>query len=274
MFKIGVFSKMNKVTVKTLRYYDEIGLLCPSHVDETTGYRYYSGSQLPRLHRILALKQIGFSLNEIITAMAQEASTAEMIKQLEAKQEEISQNIEYERKKLMQVQSYLKILEQEALDMGYNVVLKELPEVIVASMRRIVPNYDTFNEIYPEMGAFMQEQKVKCTTPGYCFTLYHDGEYKEADIDVEICEAVIAPGKDSDKIKFKKLDSVPTAACVIHKGPYNTIGLAYSAVTKWIEENGYTVTEQPRESYIEGIWNKENPEEWITEIQVPVKANS
>lgn len=272
MFKIGVFSKMNKVTVKTLRYYDEIGLLSPSYVDDATGYRYYSGSQLPRLHRILALKQIGFSLHEIITAMSQDISTAEMLQHLQAKQVEISKNIAAERKKLLQVQAYLKILKQEANDMGYDVILKELPAVIVASMRRIIPDYNTFNEIYPEMGAYMMEQKVKCTTPGYCFTLYHDGEYKETNIDVEICEAVTAAARDSDKIKFKKVEAVPTAACVIHKGPYNTIGLAYSAVTKWIEENGYTVTGQPRESYIDGIWNKENPEEWITEIQVPVQA--
>lgn len=156
MFKIGVFSKMNKVTVKTLRYYDEIGLLSPSYVDDATGYRYYSGSQLPRLHRILALKQIGFSLHEIITAMSQDISTAEMLQHLQAKQVEISKNIAAERKKLLQVQAYLKILKQEANDMGYDVILKELPAVIVASMRRIIPDYNTFNEIYPEMGAYMQ----------------------------------------------------------------------------------------------------------------------
>ena len=113
MIKIGEFSKMNKVTVKTLRYYDEIGLLSPSHVDEATGYRYYSGSQRMRLQRILALKQIGFSLHEIITAMSQDISTGEMIQHLHAKQVEISQKIELERKKQMQVQEYLEILEKE-----------------------------------------------------------------------------------------------------------------------------------------------------------------
>jgi DNA-binding transcriptional MerR regulator len=115
---------------------------------ETTGYRYYSGSQIPLLHRILAPKQIGFSLHEIVSTMARDVSTNEIIKHLQIKQLEISQNIESERKKLRQVQAYLKILEQEAAHMDYNVILKELPSVIVASMRRTIPNYDAFNEIY------------------------------------------------------------------------------------------------------------------------------
>lgn len=155
--------------------------------------------------------------------------------------------------------------------MSYNVVLKELPEVIVASMRRVIPNYDAFYSIYPEMGEYMEAQKVKCATPDYCFTVYHDGEYKEADIDVEICQAVTDYAKDSDTVKFKKMDKVETAACAIHKGPYSTIGRAYGAVIKWIEENGYDIIGLPRESYYDGIWNKENPEDWITEVQFPVK---
>jgi effector-binding domain-containing protein len=94
----------------------------------------------------------------------------------------------------------------------------------------------------------------------------------ESDIDVEICEAVVAPGRDSEKIKFKRTEGYPTAACVIHRGPYNTIGLAYSTVMKWIEENGYEIAGHPRESYIDGCWNKEDPADWTTEIQVPVNA--
>ncbi|MDD2620509.1 MAG: MerR family transcriptional regulator [Syntrophomonadaceae bacterium] len=271
MYKIGVFSKMNKITVKTLRHYDDIGLLKPCHVDETTGYRYYSSDQLLVLHRILALKQIGFSLSEIIEVMDKDFSPGRMIDYLEGKKSAISKTIEDEQAKLNQVESYLKNLKQEVVFMMHNVILKELPEVIVASMRKIIPNYEAFNTIYPEMGKYMVEQKVKCTTPGYCFTLYHDGEYKESNIDVEICEAVTGFGNDSDIIKFKKIDGVKTAACVIHQGPYSTLGMGYGAIMKWIEENSYDITGLPRESYIDGIWNKENPDEWLTEIQIPVK---
>ncbi|MRS06032.1 MerR family transcriptional regulator [bacterium] len=272
MFKIGSFSKMNKVTVKTLRYYDELGLLSPSYVDEATGYRYYLASQMPRLHRILALKQYGFSLAEIIVAMEQDFSTAKMIEYLEDKQKDITRTLESERRKLVQVENYLRVLRREAVIMNYDVVLKELPSVIVASMRLIIPSYETFNSIFPEMAEIMVKDNVRCTNPGYCFTVYHDGEYKEKDIDVEICEAVVTAGRGSEKVRYKELEGVPTAACIIHKGPYHTIGISYSAVNQWIDENGFEIIGQPRESYLDGIWNKENPEDWITEIQVPVRA--
>ena len=273
MYKIGLFSKMNKVTVKTLRHYDEIGLLKPSRICPENGYRYYTSAEMLRLHRILALKQIGFSLNEIIQVMDKNISAERMIDYLEGKQDAITKILEDEKAKLLQVQAYLKILRQEAMSMSYAVLLKELPEVIVASMRTIIPDYEAFNLIYPQMGKYMKEQNCKCAEPGYCFTLYHDGEYKDRDIDVEICEAVEDFAADSAEIKFKKIEAVEIAAYVYHKGPYGTIGLAYGAVMKWIEENNFEVIGLPRESYLDGCWNKEIPEDWLTEVQVPVRRN-
>jgi DNA-binding transcriptional MerR regulator len=112
MYKIGVFSKMNRITVKALRHYDEIGLFKPSHVDEITGYRYYSSSQLPQLHKILALKRIGFSLDEIQHAVEQESDGNNLISYLEEKQVEIARIIEGEQMQLTHIQWYLKILKQ------------------------------------------------------------------------------------------------------------------------------------------------------------------
>lgn len=237
----------------------------------TALFRYYSSKEILRLHRILALKQIGFSLNKIMEAVDNDMSPDRMREYLEGKKAAISRTIEDEQLKLNQVEAYLKIIRQEEAYMSYDVLLKELPEVIVASMRTVIPDYGTFNTIYPKMGRYMQEQNSKCAVPEYCFTIYHDGEYKEKDIDVEICQAVMDYGKDSEEIKFKKIAGIETAACVFHKGPYNTIGMAYGAIMRWTEENNYQVAGPPRESYIDGIWNKDNPEEWLTEVQVPVK---
>ena len=270
MFKIGVFSKLNKISVKTLRYYDEMDLLKPAFVDEFTGYRYYSASQLPRLHKILALKGVGFSLQEIKTSL--DKSTADtMIQFLEMKHHEVVLALREEQEKLSRIEYYLDSMRQEAKNMEYNVIIKELPEVIVASVRKVIPNYDAFNTLYPEMGKQMEAQNLTCLTPEYCFTIYHDGEYKESDIDVEICEAVTEFGQDTETMKFKQIGKIETAACVMHKGPYTTLGKAYAAIMNWIEQNGYEIIGLPRESYHDGIWNKENPEDWLTEVQLPVK---
>lgn len=81
---------------------------------------------------------------------------------------------------------------------------------------------------------------------------------------VKVCE-------DSDMIQYKKIDKVKMAACILHKGPYSSIREAYAFLFTWIKENGYEVIDLPRESYIDGIWNKEDEEDWLTELQIPIK---
>lgn len=268
MFSIGVFSKINKITTKTLRHYDELGLLKPEYVDNFTGYRYYTSQQLPRLHKILTLKQMGLSLSQIKEIINNPAAIDIFLK---LKEQDILKNIDAEKAKLLQIRSYLNSMRGEECSM-YSPIIKELPKGIVASMRQVIPSYHALFELCPNvMAKEMERLKCVCATPAYCFNIYHDGEYKERDIDAEICEAVTELKEDTDILKFKILEGIPTAVCVLHKGSYDTLRNAYSYVFKWIEENEYEAIDNPRESYIDGIWNKENVEDWLTEIQVPVK---
>lgn len=97
-----------------------------------------------------------------------------------------------------------------------------------------------------------------------------DGEYRENNINIEFCEAVDQLKEDFAGIEFSKMEAV-TVATTLHKGPYTTISQAYEYLMKWLEENNYIMADVPRESYIDGIWNKESEEEWLTEIQIPIK---
>lgn len=267
MYRIGLFSKINKVTIKTLRYYDEMGLLKPAFVDEENGYRYYTSEQLPVLHKIISLRQIGFSIDEILLII----KGNDPYELFEKRKNEIIKSIEESNRQLSQIQYYLKNIKED-FSMSYEVVLKELPEVIVYSKRMVIPSYDAYFQIIPQIGEEVKKANpgLKCQVPEYCFVIYHDGEYKEKDIDVEFCEAVTAFGNDTETIKFKKMEKVEAAACVYHKGPYSTISNGYSAVFTWIAQNGYIISGNPRESYIDGIWNKEDENQWLTEIQVPL----
>jgi len=269
MYTIGNFSKINLVTTKALRIYDEMGLLKPSHVDKFTGYRYYSSSQLPRMHRILALKTMGFTLNEIKTVVDDE-KTIRML--LESKLRETEKNIQNSHVRLMNIRSYLEGLKGEG-DMDYDVIIKELPECIVYSKRMIIPDYDSYFKEIPAIGEEVKaaNPELKCAVPEYCIIIYHDDEFKEKDIDIEYCEAVTEFGNETEKIKFKKLKAVPEAACLLHRGPYDTLHVSYGKLYKWMEKNGYEKTMPDRESFIDGIWNKENPEDWLTEIQIPIQ---
>lgn len=267
-YKIGLFSKINRVTIKALRHYDEIGLLPPAFIEETTGYRYYTSAQLPLLHHILALRDMGFTLDEI----KQVQGGIPEKELLQKKRLELIKKIAADTLRLAQVESYLAKKDADTCD--YHIILKDLPEVIVASMRTVISSYDALFDVVPPMGAEMERLGCVCAVPEYCFNIYHDGEYRETDVDVEICEAVTEKKIDSEMLTFKVIDRVEHAACVLHKGPYEGFPKAYNAVLKWVENNGYEIIDNPRESYIDGLWNKDSAEDWLTEIQFPVRKIS
>lgn len=264
LYRIGVFSQMNRITVKTLRHYDEIDLLKPAYVDEDSGYRYYTSDQLLPLHKILALRDMGFSLEEI-RQVCHGASEEQL---LQRRKQELLKIIAETSEKLARVEGYLT---GGHLEDDYRVVLKSLPAVTIASMRVHLDSYADLFYKMPDMGLEMEKAGCACSEPEYCFTMYYDDAYREQDVDAEICEAVTERKEDRGDLKFRDLPSVALAACVMHKGPYRTLPRAYHAIVSFIEDSGYEIIGHQRESYIDGIWNKDSEEEWLTEIQFPVR---
>ena len=267
--KIGEFSRMMQVTVKTLRHYEQKGLLLPYEVDEWTGYRYYSIDQMQELRYIRNLQKLGFSLDEI-GDLQELGSTTPSIRQLNEKISETECQLKIliaRRKKLLEWRdSRKKIKTMEKFS------IQSLPEITVASHREIIPNYEAIgpmcvNVIGPEM------QRLGCVCPpsGYCFTVEHNKEYTPTDIDIEYCEQVEEMGQDSEIIQFKKLEEVPYAVCLKHYGPYDRFYESYMEMFKYIEEKGYKMCGLPRCSYVDGIWNQEDPEKWLSIIQVPIE---
>ena len=225
-----MFSKINRITTKALRHWDEIGLLKPEKVEDWTGYRYYSSRQLPRVHRILTLKQMGLSLNEIKEIIDKNES---IDLYLRLKEHELEEDLERTETRLRQLKVYRSRIKGDSM-IKYDPIVKSLPGVIVASMRTIAPGYDSYFEIMPKMGDEMRRQKAVCAEPPYCFTIYHDGEYKEKDIDIEACEAVADFREDSEMVKYKRIAPVEKALCVLHKGPYSALGEAYGFAFTWL----------------------------------------
>lgn len=264
LYRIGMFANMNRVTIKTLRYYDEQKLLKPVYVDEENGYRYYVAGQIADLHRILALKNMGFSIEDIRRIIGGEEEKTLLMD----KKQEILQEIAVLTAKLAQVESYLA---KDKMGLSSPVLVKKLPEVTVCSMECRITSYDMLFELMPEMGAEMERLGCVCAEPEYCFTHYLEpGELGE-DILIETCEAVTEKKADSEKVKFYTLPEVSEAACIFHRGSYGNFHESYTAVLNFIEENGYEICGNIRESYIDGVWNKDKTEEWLSEIQIPVR---
>lgn len=264
LYRIGMFSQLNRVTIKTLRYYDDIGLLKPEYVDEVNGYRYYTSAQLPLLHRILAMKEMNFKIEEIRQVLAGVSEEKLLLK----KKNELLYSIAEASKKLAAIESYL---HGDYLQSEYRILMKSLPEVIVAGMQVHMSGYEQLFEKMPEMGALLEQMECECADPDYCFTIYYDEEYRESDIHAEICQAVTSVKETCGPVTCKVLPAIEHAACVYHKGPYRELPKAYAAIVSFIEESGYEIIGHQRESYIDGVWNKDSEEDWLTEIQFPVR---
>lgn len=267
--KIGEFSQLMQVTVKTLRHYEQIGILKPCEVDQWTGYRYYKLDQMQQLQSIRYLKDVGFSLEEI-REMMENNSLVPGIEQLESKIHACEEELKIllaRRERLHQM-----VDSQRKLNSMDKISIQELPEIIVASHRETIPNYEAVGPMCVNViGPEMQRLGCKCPPPGYCFTIEHNKEYSPTDIDIEYCEQVEEMGTDSEIIQFKKLDAVKSALCYKHYGPYDRFYQSYTEVFKYIEKEGYRIVGNPRCCYIDGIWNQDDPEKWLSIIQVPVE---
>lgn len=269
MLKIGDFSKLGQVTIKTLRYWDEIGLLKPDYVNAENGYRYYSIGKLALVHEILSMKGLGLYLEDIRSVLRSGMNRDTLLELLGVRRGELVDDMHLCEERISKIDRMVASVEKEKT--MEKVEIRELPEVIVASYRTTIPDYNALFKVVPPMGEKMIKQGAVCRIPEYCFNIYHDGEYREKDIDVEICEAVNEAREDGGGIVYKKVDAVPEAAVIMHKGGYDSLRKSYSEIMTWIEDNGYEIIDHSRESYIDGIWNRENPDDWRTEIQIPVK---
>lgn len=281
MFKIGEFSKIALVSVKTLRYYDETGLLKPAQIDRFTDYRFYTLDQLPRLNRILAFKDLGFSLDEIARLLDENISTEQLRGMLRLKQAEAQQRVADEQTRLARIQARLVMIEQEGKMPNQEVIVKKVEALRVAAIRRTIPAYNAQGLLWNELDAFLAQQQIRPTGP--CLTLYHDPEYRERDVDVEVCEPVPPNATGSAQVTVTILPAAETMATILHHGGFENVGESYGALMAWIERNGYRIAGTNREVYLRAVVPPEMlaqyPSEFVTadeaerltEIQFPVQ---
>jgi len=268
--KIGEFSRLCRVTVRTLRHYEQIGLLVPEIIDRRTGYRYYTFDQLQKMQSILTLKELGYSLEEI-RSLWDDNSHVPTTDSLEDKIRICESELERLGKRRQMLKAM--IASRKKIEKMEQIYIESLPAITVASHRTTIPTYDDLGRLcYEVIGPEMARLGCECPEPGYCYTIEHGG-YKPQDIDIEYCEKVTAKGTDSAIIKFKEIPEVPTAVCMKVFGSYDKLRQSYIDLFSWIEKEGYKVVGAPRANYIDGIWNQEDSDMWLTIIQVPVEKN-
>lgn len=260
-YSIGTFSKLTRTTVAALRFYDREGIFRPAYTDKNTGYRYYLSSQLSELQEIISLRQIGMSVEQIKDILTHGGKNEQLDiyrRELESRIAEL--NMQLNRLKLMQNSSA-----------PYEVTIVELEEQLVFSRSATIENN---RQIYrfiqdTEQEFFTHYPKLKTASPDYCFLTYLDNEYRSENMTVEYNMALAPCNINPDGGLFKRLPSC-RAACIYFKGSNKYIGAGFAFLYDWIIKSGYTVCGNPRERYIDGLWNVDSVDKWLTEIQIPI----
>jgi predicted transcriptional regulator YdeE/DNA-binding transcriptional MerR regulator len=288
MLKIGDFSKLAHVTVKTLRHYATLGLLLPTWTDRLNGYRYYSLEQLPRLNRILALKDLGFSLDQIRELLDEELPPARLRQLFDQKQQELHKKVQAEQTRLNRVADRLERIEHEGCLPQYEVTIKSIPSLPVVSMRGTVPD---INEL-PEQCRLMQQTLARWASgsnlpqTGNWMLIYHKSDYRERNLDIQVAlllERQVRLGSRlrSNAIQASLLPPVESMASLLQPASNQANPVSYTALYTWIERNGYHISGPARELYLTDPDTAQvvslpgvNSPASFTEIQIPVESNT
>jgi effector-binding domain-containing protein len=270
MIRIGDFSRLSRVSIKTLRYYDEVGLFKPIDVDRFTGYRYYSASQLPRLNRILALRDLGLSLEQIAQVLVEGVSPEQLRGMLRLKRTELQQHIAGEQERLVRVEARLNTIELEDTMPDYDVIIKQIEPQLVAGVHDTLSSYPEVVRLFDEVYGYLARHGVNGTDL-IGAAIWHDDEYKSSDIEGEAIFYLKQSIPEGGRVKVYELPAA-TVASVVHKGAYNRLNQANEAIGRWIETNGYRIAGPNREIYLyctEPV--RQDDESYVTEIQFPIK---
>ena len=268
MFRIGEFSKLTQVSVRMLRYYDEAGLLKPAEVDRWTGHRLYSVEQIPRLDRIRYLRDSGFLISEI--ALALEMDDHALLVSLNKKCLEIEQAIQKEQERLLKIAVAKEEIQGSKSELHYHISMKSIPACQVLSLRRTVPTYYSEGDLWKELSAFAEKEEIEISSD--TFTIDHDTEYREQDVDMELCAPVKKTGENREPFCFRMTEAVPAMASTMVYGEFSNIKKAYLAFAKWLQKNSnYQMSAPVRQIVHRGPWNENAPAKYLTELQIPVE---
>jgi len=270
MFTVGEFSKIAQVSKRLLRYYDEIGLLPPARIDEPTGRRFYSAGQMPTLNRILALKDLGFSLEEIQQLVQDGVSSDDMESMLLLKKTEIEHLIQSELERIHRIESRLYAIQNA--DRPLNVVMKQTTMQPVLSTRLVAQSFQTALDTMIALRARLPENKRY----GLCFCICQEENVSVCDMDLEIgCfveaheHAPVALSKQI-KLHYRYLPAVEHIATSVVTGPLERILVGYAQIGKWAELNGYRTLGMPREVTLQ-LPKIADASDLITEVQFAVE---
>ncbi|MCQ6553502.1 MerR family transcriptional regulator [Streptomyces sp. C10-9-1] len=271
MFTIGDFARHGRVSARMLRHYDAVGLLRPERTDPFTGYRYYTAAQLARLNRLVALKDLGFTLQQVKQILDDDVSTEELRGMLALRRAELEEAMAAAAARLAQVEARLRSIESEGRMSGQDVVVKNIPAVRVAELSATAPGYSpehigpVIGPLYEELYRRLAAAGITPTGPGVA--RYEDAPEGGGAVRVRAGCQVAAGTPSGDGFEVLEVPPVERAATAVHRGSMDTVLATEQELARWAEAGGHRTAGYAREVYLECPPDREG---WVTEIQQPL----
>ncbi|MBY8874743.1 MerR family transcriptional regulator [Micromonospora sp. PLK6-60] len=272
MFTIGEFARLGRVSVRMLRHYDGIGLLRPAAVDPGTGYRRYRADQLRRLNRVIALKELGLTLEQVRVIVDEAVDVAELRGMLRLRRAQLAAQLAADAARLAGIEARLRMIAREGRMTSQDVVLKEIPPVRVAELTAVAASYQAadvgpvIQPLYPELFRRLDAAGIRPTGPALAWYEAADDTGEAVLVHAGV-EVAVAPSAATD-VAIVDLPAVPTAATIVHHGPMAEVDETMQALANWIEQHGYRADGYARELYVD--YSQEEPEKGVTELQLAV----
>jgi DNA-binding transcriptional MerR regulator len=272
MFSIGDFARLGRVSVRMLRHYDTLGLLRPARVDQVTGYRYYEAGQLSRLNRLIALKDLGLSLQQVGRILDEKVGPEELYGMLRLRRAELEAQVADETARLARVEARLRLIETEGV-MPADFVIKNVPAVRVAELSGVAESYESdkigpvIQPLYVELTKRLDEAGLAIIGPAIAY-------YEQIPEGVRVHAGAPVNAEQGKTYDFDIVDlpALEQVATVIHHGPMDHVDATFQQFGRWIEENGYRSTGLAREVYLgDGDGDTET---WVTELQETVTRSA
>jgi DNA-binding transcriptional MerR regulator len=280
VLRIGEFSRLSQVTVKALHYYDEMGLLKPAQIDPFTSYRYYSIDQLPRIHRIVAFKELGLSLEQIAVLLNAELSGEQMRDMLQKQRNEIQQRIDEEQARLAQVDFRLRMIELEDTMPDLDVIVKPVPPIRALTFqvsKQVGNEARSMLQFQHEVEAAIAQGLFKMTGP--IIQIYETEEFLAEFEDFEFLFPVDESQTDDvplatyGTLKLRTIPGVSMVASYVHHSTNDEgydmphVSEVMPVLRRWIVENGYRLCGTHRTVRHYGPFEHAEYRDWITEYQ-------
>lgn len=284
MLKISEFSRLGRVPASTLRFYDEAGLLQPAVVDPSSEYRYYRTEQLEQLHRILALKDMGFALSDIATIMKRDPSPAELADLFSAQLAHLASEADAARQRLQRARVRLDRLAPRRAGPRAEIVVKAADALQIATLRRTgLAMHEIGAVCEASYDALYRDLKRARVRPAPVLppevTLYHNDDYTETDIDMEVAVVVGSTAADAKRLRdagidVRALSAEPRVAAVVHQGGFHDLDDTVADLFHWLAASGLRPTGPLRELHLFGrvgqaALDHPRDDRFVLELQVP-----